>query len=178
MLNSMGAVVGSYLLSVIILVMATDPLLSHAPPGRFRQRPRRPLQPCATSASTTLFVIVSISLRLDLRPLCPCAVPGGMCSASFVLGEAMGIGATILNWSKPWPHCVLAVTAAHVAGELLDRPLRSAGAGPISLRADPVRSLPSLTGSFISLKFLSDVMLNAAIVAHTLGSGGRMREII
>ncbi len=57
MLKSIAVVVGSYLLSVI-LVLATDPLLSRLFPGDF-VRGRVPSD-SALMASTGLFVIVSI----------------------------------------------------------------------------------------------------------------------
>ena len=57
MLKSIGVVVGSYVLS-IILVLATDPLLSRLFPGDF-VRGRIPSN-SALAASTALFVVVSI----------------------------------------------------------------------------------------------------------------------
>jgi hypothetical protein len=100
MLKSIGAVVGSYLLSVI-LVMATDPLLSHVFPGDF-VKGRVPSNH-ALLASTTLFVIVSILCAWICARFAPRRA-GRHVLWFFVLGEAMGIGATIPNWSKPWPH--------------------------------------------------------------------------
>ena len=100
MLKSIAVVVGSYILSVA-LVLATDPLLSRLFPGDF-VRGRVPSD-TALIASTALFVVVSI--------LC-----AGLCArfaprraerhvlAFFIVGEAMGIAATIPNWSTGWPH--------------------------------------------------------------------------
>jgi hypothetical protein len=100
MLKSIAVVVGSYLLS-IVLVVATDPLLSRLFPGDF-VRGRVPSDK-ALLASTALFVVVSI--------LC-----AGLCARFaprraalhvlwfFILGEAFGIAATIPNWSKGWQH--------------------------------------------------------------------------
>jgi hypothetical protein len=100
MLKSIADVVGSYLLSVL-LVLATDPLLSRLFPGDFVKG--RVPSDAALMSSTALFVVVSI--------LC-----AGICSRFapsraarhvlwfFVIGEAMGIAATIPNWGKGWPH--------------------------------------------------------------------------
>jgi O-antigen/teichoic acid export membrane protein len=100
MLKSIVVVVGCYLLSVV-LVIATDPLLSLLFPGDY-VRGRVPSN-TSLMASTALFVAVSI--------LC-----AGLCARFaprraarhvlwfFILGEAMGIGATIPHWSKGWPH--------------------------------------------------------------------------
>ena len=100
MLKSIGVVLGSYLLS-IVLVMATDPLLTLVFPGDFV----RGRVPSSTPlvASTVLFVMISIFCAW----LCARYAPG-MASRHvlwfFVLGEIMGVGATIPNWGKGWPH--------------------------------------------------------------------------
>jgi len=100
MLKSIGVVVGSYVLS-IVLVLATDPLLSRLFPGDF-VKGRIPSNP-ALATSTALFVVVSI--------LCAwvCARFSARNAARhvlwfFILGEVMGIVATIPNWNKGWPH--------------------------------------------------------------------------
>ena len=67
MLKSIAVVVGSYLLSVV-LVLATDPLLSRLFPGDF-VKGRVPSN-TALMASTALFVVVSILCAVALRPLC------------------------------------------------------------------------------------------------------------
>jgi hypothetical protein len=100
MLKSAAVVVGSYLLSVA-LVMATDPLLSRLFPGDFV--PGRVPSDAALIASTALFVVISIVCAC----LCARFAPGGAARHVlwfFVLGEVMGIGAIIPNWSKGWPH--------------------------------------------------------------------------
>ncbi len=100
MLKSIGVVVGSYILS-IVLVMATDPLLSRIFPGDFVQG-RIPSNH-ALIASTALFVVVSIVCAW----ICARFVPrraGQHVLWFFLLGELMGIGVTIPNWSKGWPH--------------------------------------------------------------------------
>jgi len=100
MVKSIAVVVGSYLLS-IILVMATDPLLSRLFPGDF-VRGRIPSN-APLLASTGFFVIISILCAW----LCARFAPGraGLHVLwFFVIGEAMGIAATIPNWTKGWPH--------------------------------------------------------------------------
>jgi hypothetical protein len=100
MLKSIAVVAGSYLLS-IILVLATDPLLSRLFPGDF-VRGRVPSN-TALITSTALFVVVSILCAW----LCARLAPGRAARHVlwfFILGEAMGIAAIIPNWSKGWPH--------------------------------------------------------------------------
>ena len=100
MLKSIAIVGGAYILS-IILVVATDPLVSFLFPGGF-VRGRVPSD-AALLTSTAFFVAVSIfcawlCARLDT----------GRASRHvlwfFVIGEVMGIATTIPNWSKGWPH--------------------------------------------------------------------------
>ena len=100
MLKSLGAVLGSYVLSVV-LVMATDPLLSRIFPGDFvkgRVPSNAPL-----IASTALFVAVSILCAWICARFAP-ARAGLHVVWFFILGEAMGIGAAIPNWRSGWPH--------------------------------------------------------------------------
>lgn len=100
MLKSIAAVVGSYLLSVV-LVIATDPLLSRLFPGDF-VRGRVPSN-TPLIASTTLFVLISILCAW----LCARFAPSRGARHVlwfFVIGEVMGIVATIPNWSRGWPH--------------------------------------------------------------------------
>jgi hypothetical protein len=99
MLKSVVVVLGSYLLS-IVLVLATDPLLSRVFPGDFvaGHVPSNP----ALVTSTGLFVIVSIFCAF----LCALLAPGRRGRHVlwfFVLGEVMGIIALIPNWNKGWP---------------------------------------------------------------------------
>lgn len=100
MLKSMAAVIGSYLLSVV-LVFATDPLLSRIFPGDFvaGHIPSNN----ALMASTAFFVIVSIFCAWVCARFAP-SRPGKHVLWFFILGEVMGIGFTIPNWSKGWPH--------------------------------------------------------------------------
>ena len=100
MMKSIAVVLGTYLLSVV-LVLATDPLLSRLFPGDF-VRGRVPSN-AALMASTALFVLISIFCAW----LCARFAPGRRARHVlwfFILGEVMGIGATIPNWSKGWPH--------------------------------------------------------------------------
>jgi len=100
MLKSIAVVAGSYFLSVV-LVLATDPLLSRLFPGQYS--PGHVPSDAALLTSTALFVVISI--------LCAwfCArLASGRVSRHvlwfFIIGEVMGIGATIPNWGKGWPH--------------------------------------------------------------------------
>lgn len=100
MIKSIAVVVGSYVLSVV-LVVATDPLLSRLFPGDF-VKGRIPSDR-ALMASTGLFVVVSILCAW----LCARFTPGRAARHVlwfFVLGEVMGVAAIIPNWSKGWPH--------------------------------------------------------------------------
>jgi len=94
-LRTIGVVAGCYVLSVV-LVFASDPLLSLVFPGDF-VRGRIPSNP-ALAASTALFVVVSIFCAWL------CARFGGRVLWFAVVGELMGLGATIPNWSSGWPH--------------------------------------------------------------------------
>jgi hypothetical protein len=100
MLKSIAVVVGSYLLSVA-LVFATDPLLSRLFPGDF-VKDRIPSNP-ALMASTALFVVISILCAWLVARFAPSRAARHVLWF-FILGEAMGIAATIPNWSKGWPH--------------------------------------------------------------------------
>ena len=100
MIKSIAVVVGSYLLS-IVLVIASDPLLSLVFPGDFAKGsiPSNP----ALIASTALFVVVSILCAW----LCARFAPGRAGRHVlwfFILGEVMGIVSIIPNWTKGWPH--------------------------------------------------------------------------
>jgi hypothetical protein len=100
MLKSIAVVIGSYLLSVA-LVLSTDPLLSRIFPGDFV--PGHVPSNAALLASTALFVVVSILCAFFCARLAPNR-PGRHVLWFFIAGEAMGIMATIPNWGKGWPH--------------------------------------------------------------------------
>jgi hypothetical protein len=100
MLKSIGVVAGSYLLSVV-LVIATDPLLSVLFPGDFAKG-HVPSDP-ALMASTGLFVVVSILCAWICGRFAPDRESLHVLWF-FVIGEVMGVAAIIPNWSKGWPH--------------------------------------------------------------------------
>jgi hypothetical protein len=100
MFKSIAAVAGSYILS-FVLVMGTDPLLTMIFPGDFVQG-RIPSDP-ALLASTALFVVISILCAWLCARFSPARADRHV-FWFFVVGEVMGIGATIPNWSKGWPH--------------------------------------------------------------------------
>lgn len=100
MLKSIGVVAGSYLLSVV-LVLATDPILSRLFPGDF-EKGRIPSN-AALVASTAFFVVVSILCAWVCSRFSP-SRPGQHVLWFFIIGEVMGIAAIIPNWSKGWPH--------------------------------------------------------------------------
>ena len=100
MLKSIAVVVGSYMLS-IVLVLGTDPLLSRLFPGNF-DRGHIPTNPALT-ASTAFFVVISILCAWVCARFAPNR-PGRHVLWFFIVGEVMGIVATIPNWGKGWPH--------------------------------------------------------------------------
>ncbi len=100
MLKSIGVVLGSYVLS-IVLVLGTDPLLSRMFPGDF-VRGRVPSN-AALAASTALFVVISIVCAWVCARFAPGSA-GRHVLWFFIVGEVMGVAATIPNWSKGWPH--------------------------------------------------------------------------
>ncbi len=100
MLKSIAVVLGSYMLSVV-LVLASDPLLTRLFPGDF-VRGRVPSNN-ALLASTACFVLVSIFCAWVCARLAPSSAARHVLWF-FLLGEVMGIAMTIPNWSKGWPH--------------------------------------------------------------------------
>jgi hypothetical protein len=99
-LKSIAVVVGSYLLSVV-LVIATDPLLSRLFPGDF-EKGRIP-STNALLASTACFAVVSILCAWVCARFAP-GSPARHVLWFFVLGEVMGIAAIVPGWNKGWPH--------------------------------------------------------------------------
>ena len=100
MLKSIAAVAGSYLLS-IVLVLATDPLLTRLFPGDF-VRGQVPTSP-PLLLSTAFFVVISVLCAWLCARLAP-ARRGLHVLWFFVLGEVLGVASVIPNWSKGWPH--------------------------------------------------------------------------
>lgn len=99
MLKSIGVVVGSYILSVV-LVLATDPLLSRLFPGDF-VRGRIPSD-AALATSTVLFIVISILCAWVCARFA--ARPAQSVLWFFIVGEVMGIATSIPNWNNGWPH--------------------------------------------------------------------------
>ena len=100
MLKSVAVVAGSYIVS-IVLVLATDPLLSRIFPGDFVRGHVPSTTPLLTS--TALFVAISIVCASVCARLAPSRA-GRHVLWFFVVGEVLGIATTIPNWSKGWPH--------------------------------------------------------------------------
>jgi hypothetical protein len=100
MMKSIGVVAGCYILSVL-LVFATNPLLTRIFPGEFADG-HVPSDP-ALMTSTVLFVLVSIFCAWLCARLAP-STPSRHVLWFYVLGQLMGIGAIIPNWSKGFPH--------------------------------------------------------------------------
>jgi hypothetical protein len=100
MLKSIAVVAGSYVLSVL-LVIATDPLLSRLFPGDFVKG--RVPSDTALMASTVAFAVVSIICAW----VCARFAPGDAAKHVlwfFIIGEAMGLIFTVVGWNKGWPH--------------------------------------------------------------------------
>lgn len=100
MLKSIGIVAGSYVLS-IVLVVASDPLLSLLFPGDF-VRGHVPSD-AALAASSGCFVAVSVFCAWVCARFAP-SLPSRHVLWLFVAGEFIGIAATIANWKSGWPH--------------------------------------------------------------------------
>ncbi len=100
MVKSIAVVVGSYLLS-ILLVMASDPLLSLLFPENFIHGQIPTNAPLVMS--TVLFVCISILCAW----LCAHFAPANQSRHIlwfFILGEILGIASVVPNWGKGWPH--------------------------------------------------------------------------
>ena len=100
MIKSIAVVVGSYILS-ICLVLLSDPILSRIFPGDF-VRGRIPSD-TALMASTAAFVVISIFCAWLCGRFAP-APAAKHVLWFFIIGEVMGIASTIPNWNKGWPH--------------------------------------------------------------------------
>jgi hypothetical protein len=100
MFKSIAVVAGSYVLS-IVLVLATDPLLSRLFPGNF-DKVHVPSN-AALMTSTAFFVVISIFCAYLCARFAPSRAARHVLWF-FIIGEVMGIAATIPNWRKDWPH--------------------------------------------------------------------------
>lgn len=100
MLKSIGVVIGSYVLS-ILLVFGTDPLLSRLFPGEFAKGAIPSNR--ALLASTAMFVVISIFCAWMCAKFAPSRA-GRHVLWFLILGEVLGIATTIPNWSTGWPH--------------------------------------------------------------------------
>ena len=100
MFRFMAVVVGSYVLSVV-LVLCTDPLLSRVFPGDFL-RGHIPSNN-ALMASTACFGVISIFCAWFCARLAPDR-SGRAVRTLFLLGEVVGAAATVANWKNGWPH--------------------------------------------------------------------------
>ena len=100
MLKSIAVVIGSYLLSVV-LVVCTDPLLSRLFPGDF-ERGRIP-STNALLTSTICFAVIAVLCAWVCARFAP-SIPGRHVLWFFIIGEVMGIIAIIPGWNKGWPH--------------------------------------------------------------------------
>jgi hypothetical protein len=98
--RSIAVVAGSYLLS-IVLVLGTNPLLSRIFPGDFVKGHIPSAN--ALLASTTLFFVVSILCAWLCARLAQ-NNPSKHVLWFLIIGEVMGLGATIPNWNSGWPH--------------------------------------------------------------------------
>ena len=103
MLKSIGVVVGSYLLSVV-LVLATDPVLSRILPGEF-VRGREP-STRALIISTLCFALVSAFCAWVCARYAPNRA-GRHVLWLIAIGETMGLTVTIANWKGGFPHWYL-----------------------------------------------------------------------
>jgi MFS family permease len=99
MLKSIGIVLGSYVLCVV-LVLLSDPLLSKIFPDFVRGHVPSDK---ALAASTALFVLASIFCAWFCAHFAPGSA-GRHVLWFFIVGEVMGIVATIPNWNKGMPH--------------------------------------------------------------------------
>ena len=100
MLKSILVVVGTYILS-IVLVLCSDPLLTALFPGEFVNG--RIPSDRALAASTALFVLISVFCAWLCARFSPQPTARRVL-AFMIIGELMGIAATIPHWNTGWPH--------------------------------------------------------------------------
>lgn len=97
--KSILSVLGAYALS-IVLVMATDPLLSALFPNDYKKG--QPIPDSLLWLSTALFTVISILCAWVCAKLAPSKVRAHVI-AFFALGEILGLVTTVLSWGK-MPH--------------------------------------------------------------------------
>jgi hypothetical protein len=100
MIKSIGVVLGSYVLS-ILLVLATDPLLSMIFPGQYVRDKVPPDK--VLMVSTACFMVISILCAWVCGRFAP-GKAGKHVLAFFIIGEVMGVVTSLPNWNKGWPH--------------------------------------------------------------------------
>jgi hypothetical protein len=100
MLKSIAVVIGSYVLS-IVLVICTDPLLTRLFPGDF-VRGRIP-STTPLVASTAFFFVISILCAWICARFAPSS-PGRHVLWFLIVGEVMGLVFCAVNWNNGWPH--------------------------------------------------------------------------
>lgn len=100
MFKSILVVLGSYVLS-IILVICTDPILMKVFPGEFEKNATPSTKALITS--TVAFFIVSIFCSWLCARLASYNAARHVLWL-FALGEIMGLVATIANWNSHMPH--------------------------------------------------------------------------
>jgi nitrate/nitrite transporter NarK len=99
-LRSIAAVIVSYFV-VFMLVSLSDPALAMIYPGQYVRGAVPPA--FLLRLSTYMFAIASILGGVICARFAP-SRPGLHLFALFLLGEAIGLGFTVSNWNKGWPH--------------------------------------------------------------------------
>jgi hypothetical protein len=94
--KSLLAVLGSYVLS-IVLVILTDPLLHALAPDQYQRG--KPIPTALLLVSTALFALIAVLCAWICARLAPGKVKAHVLSF-FALGEVMGLGTTAMNWGK------------------------------------------------------------------------------
>ncbi len=100
MLRSISVVLGSYILS-FVLVLCTDPLLMKMYPGDFERGHVPSSHPLMWS--TGFFIVISIFCAWLCAKMAA-RNPGKHVLWFFILGETMGVAFTVVNWGNGWPH--------------------------------------------------------------------------
>src|SRR5579864_7217895 len=100
MLKSVAVVVGSYVLSMV-LVFGTGPVLSRIFPGEF-DKGHIPSNN-ALLVSTAFFFVISIVCAWVCARFAP-SRPGRHVLWFSIVGEVMGFVFCAVNWNNGWPH--------------------------------------------------------------------------